>query len=89
MTKNIENFVRADRAPTDGEIAVERMSPNWTRAVPRPRTGGTSYISSEPGARFRAWRTAACTRWSWRSNDRPVGLVIRLNGDDGLSREAT
>jgi hypothetical protein len=46
MTKNKENFVRADRAPTDGEIelAVGRLSPNWTRAAPRPRTGGTSYI---------------------------------------------
>jgi hypothetical protein len=46
MTKNKENFVRADRALTDGEIelAVERLSPNWTRAGPRPRTGGTSYI---------------------------------------------
>jgi hypothetical protein len=46
MTKNKENFVPADRAPTDGEIelAVERLSPNWTRAAPRPRTGGTSYV---------------------------------------------
>jgi hypothetical protein len=46
MTKNKENFVRADRPPTAGEIelAVERLSPNWTRASPRPRTGGTSYI---------------------------------------------
>jgi hypothetical protein len=46
MTKNKENFVRADRAPTDGEIelAVERLSPNWARAAPRPRTGGISYI---------------------------------------------
>ena len=46
MTKNKENFVRADRALTDGEIelAVERLSPNWTRVVPRPHTGGTSYI---------------------------------------------
>ena len=46
MAKNKENFVRADRAPTDGEIdlAIERLSPNWTRAAPRPRTGGTSYI---------------------------------------------
>jgi hypothetical protein len=46
MTKNKENFVPADRAPTDGEIdlAVERLSPNWTRAAARPRTGGTSYI---------------------------------------------
>ena len=33
MTKNKENFVRADWAPTDGEIelAVERLSPNWAR----------------------------------------------------------
>ena len=32
--------------PADGEIesAVERLSSNWTRAVSRPRTGGTSYI---------------------------------------------
>jgi hypothetical protein len=46
MTKNRENFARADRAPTHGEIdlAVERLGPNWTRAAPRPRTGGTSYI---------------------------------------------
>jgi hypothetical protein len=46
MTKNKENFVRADRPPTDGEIelAVEWLSPNSTRATPRPRTGGTSYI---------------------------------------------
>ena len=45
MTKNKENFLRADRAPTDEiELAVERLNPNWTRAVPRPRTGGTSYI---------------------------------------------
>jgi hypothetical protein len=46
MTKNNDNFVRAYRAPADGEIelAVERLSSNWSRAVPRPRTGGTSYI---------------------------------------------
>ena len=46
MTENKENFVRADRAPTDVEIelAVERLSPNWARAAPRPRTGGKSYI---------------------------------------------
>ena len=44
MTK--ENFVQVDRMPTDGEIelAVERLSPNWTRGAPRPRTTGTSYI---------------------------------------------
>ena len=46
MTKNKENFARADWAPTDGEIelAVERLSPNWARAAPRSRTGGISYI---------------------------------------------
>ena len=46
MTKNKENLVRADPAPTDVEIelAVERLSPNWARAAPRPRTGGKSYI---------------------------------------------
>ena len=46
MTKNKENFVRADWAPTDGEIelAVERLSPNWARSAPRSRTGGISYI---------------------------------------------
>jgi hypothetical protein len=46
MTKNKENFVRADRAPTDREIdlAVERLNPNWAHAAPRPRTGGTSHI---------------------------------------------
>ena len=46
MTKNKENFVRADRATTDVdiELAVERLSPNWARAAPRPRTGGISYI---------------------------------------------
>ena len=46
MTENKEKFVRADRVPTNGEIelAVERLSPNWARAAPRPRTGGISYI---------------------------------------------
>jgi hypothetical protein len=46
MTKNKETFVRADRAPRDGEIelAVERLSTNWASAAMRPRTGGTSYI---------------------------------------------
>jgi hypothetical protein len=46
MTNNKESFVRADPAATDGEIdlAVKRLSPNWARAAPRPRTGGTSYI---------------------------------------------
>jgi hypothetical protein len=69
MTKNKENFVRADRALTDGEIelAVERLSPNWTRAGPRPRTGGTSYI-------LQSLAHAARTRRSWRSNVRPVRL---------------
>ena len=46
MTKNKENLVRADPAPTEVEIelAVERLSPNWARAAPRSRTGGISYI---------------------------------------------
>jgi hypothetical protein len=46
MTENKEKFVRANRVPTNGEIelAVERLSPNWARAAPRPRTGGISYI---------------------------------------------
>jgi hypothetical protein len=41
MTENKEKFVRADRVPTNGE---KRLSPNWARAAPRPRTGGISYI---------------------------------------------
>jgi hypothetical protein len=46
MTKNKGNFVRADPVPTDAEIelAVERLRSNWTRVVPRPRTGGASHI---------------------------------------------
>jgi len=46
MTENREKFVRADRVPTSGEVelALERLSPNWARAAPRPRTGGISYI---------------------------------------------
>jgi hypothetical protein len=46
MTKNKENLVRADWAPRDVdiELAVERLSPNWARAAPRPRTWGKSYI---------------------------------------------
>ena len=46
MTENKEKFVRANRVPTNGEIelAVERLSPNWARAAPRPRTGGISCI---------------------------------------------
>jgi hypothetical protein len=46
MIKNKENLVRADSASTGAEIelAVERLSPNWIRAVPRQRTGGASHI---------------------------------------------
>jgi hypothetical protein len=46
MSNNKENFIRADPVPTDAEIelAVERLRPNWTRGVPRSRTGGTSHI---------------------------------------------
>ena len=48
MTENKEKFVRADRVPTNGEIelALERLSPNWARAAPRPRTGGISILQS-------------------------------------------
>jgi hypothetical protein len=43
MTKNRKNFVRAGRVPTDGEVdlAVKRMSPNWTCAVAPPRIGNS------------------------------------------------
>jgi hypothetical protein len=53
MTKNKENLVRADPAPTEVEIelAVERLSPNWARAAPRPRTGGKKLHYSELGTR--------------------------------------
>src|ERR1700730_4809336 len=46
MSNHKENFIRADPVPTDAEIelAVERLRPNWTRGVPRSRTGGTSHI---------------------------------------------
>ena len=46
MIKNKENLARTNPVPTDAEIesAVERLGPNWTRVVPRPRTGGASHI---------------------------------------------
>jgi hypothetical protein len=46
MSNNKENFVLADPVPTDAEIelAAKRLKPNWTRVVPRPRTGGASHI---------------------------------------------
>src|SRR5438128_2001472 len=46
MSNNKENFIRADSVPTDAEIelAVGRLRPNWTRGVPRARTGGASHI---------------------------------------------
>lgn len=46
MIKNEENLARTNPVPTDVEIesAVERLGSNWTRAVPRPRTGGFSHI---------------------------------------------
>ena len=46
MSNNKENFIRADPVPTDAEIelAVGRLRPNWTRGVPRARTGGASHI---------------------------------------------
>ena len=73
MTKNKENFVRADRALTDGEIelAVERLSPNWTRAGPRPRTGGKATF-------FRAWRTPLARGGLGDQTFAPSGLAICL-----------
>ena len=46
MIKNKENLERANPVPTDAEInlAVEGLSPNWTRTVPRQRAGGKSHI---------------------------------------------
>jgi hypothetical protein len=46
MIKNEENLARTNPVPTDVEIesAVERLGPNWTRVIPRPRTGGASQI---------------------------------------------
>jgi hypothetical protein len=46
MINNKEDPARANPVPTDGEIesAVERLGPNWTRVIPRPRTGGASHI---------------------------------------------
>jgi hypothetical protein len=46
MIKNEEILARANPVPTDVEIesAVERLGPNWTRVIPRPRTGGASHI---------------------------------------------
>jgi len=46
MRNNKEKFVLADPAPTDAkiELAVKRLKPNWTRVVPRPRTGVASHI---------------------------------------------
>jgi hypothetical protein len=41
-----EYIIRADPVPTHAkiELAVERLRPNWTRGVPRSRTGGASHI---------------------------------------------
>jgi hypothetical protein len=46
MIGNKENLARTNPVPTDVEIesAVERLGPNWTRVVPRPRTGGATHI---------------------------------------------
>ena len=46
MIESNEILARTHSVPTDVEIelAVERLGPNWTRVVPRPRTGGASRI---------------------------------------------
>ncbi len=46
MIETKETLARTHSAPTDVEIesAVARLGPNWTRVVPRPRTGGASHI---------------------------------------------
>jgi hypothetical protein len=46
MIKNKENLSRTNTVQADVEIesAVERLGPNWTRVVPRPRTGGAGHI---------------------------------------------
>jgi hypothetical protein len=46
MIKNKEDRAPTSPVPTDVEIesAVERLGPNWTRIIPRPRTGGASHI---------------------------------------------
>ena len=53
MTKNKENLVRADRAPTNGEIelAVERLSPELGPRCPSAAHWRHKLHSSEPGAR--------------------------------------
>ena len=42
----VERLARTNPVPTNVEIesAVERLGPNWTRVIPRPRTGGASQI---------------------------------------------
>jgi len=46
MIKSKDDDVPADPVPTDVEIdsAVERLSPDWARAVPRPHNAGASYV---------------------------------------------
>jgi hypothetical protein len=46
MITDKEKLARINPVPTDVEIesAVERLGTNWTRVVPRPRTGGASHI---------------------------------------------
>ncbi len=44
MIKSKDDYVPAEPVPTDVEIdsAVERLSPDWARAVPRPHNAGAN-----------------------------------------------
>jgi hypothetical protein len=46
MIENKENLAPTNPVPTDVEIesAVERLGPDWTRVIPRPRSGGAGHI---------------------------------------------
>ncbi len=46
MTKSKDDYVPAEPVPTDVEIdsAVERLSPEWARAVARPHNAGASHV---------------------------------------------
>jgi hypothetical protein len=80
MTKNKVNLVQAAPVPTDGEIelAVGRLSPNWTRVAPRPRNSGTSCILQS----LAHGRSHAVVREIKRS---PRRLGSSINSGGGLS----
>jgi hypothetical protein len=46
VIENKENFAQTKPVPTDLEVdsAVQRLSPNWTRPLPRAGSGHTSRI---------------------------------------------